>query len=111
MKRCFHGFKLLFALTLLVGLLACQTATPDQPAASATPADPAAIGLAPGSTGNPPLIPHEVDAADTGEVCIGCHKTGEMGAPKYPDWHATLVDCRQCHVPAEGTAQPFAPKY
>jgi len=108
MTRGFGTIKLLFALLLLGGLLACQPAAPTAPA---KPADPAAIGLAPGSTGNPPLIPHEVDAADSGEVCIGCHKTGEEGAPIYPEWHATLVDCRQCHVPAVAGDATFKPSY
>lgn len=109
MKNLSECLKLISALSLLLTLVACQSTAPmSKPAATA---DPAAIGLAPGSTGNPPLIPHEVDAADSGDVCIGCHKTGENGAPKYPEWHATLVDCRQCHVPAAGTAKPFAPNY
>ncbi len=64
-----------------------------------------------GSTGNPPLIPHEVEASDGGESCIGCHKTGEMGAPVYPDWHATLTDCRQCHVVQNEKAADFKVNY
>jgi len=70
-------------------------------------------GLTPatGSTAQPPLIPHEVDAAAGGAVCLECHRTGEGGAPKYPDWHAPLTDCSQCHVPQDATAAPFAPAY
>lgn len=66
---------------------------------------------APGSTAQPPLIPHEVDAAAGNSVCQECHRTGAEGAPPYPHWHATLVDCGQCHVPQEGQVQPFAPRY
>jgi len=95
----------LTAALLLAALLACQSAAPEPPVADS--------GLVPaqGSTGNPPLIPHEVDAADGGEVCLECHRTGEGGAPKYPDWHATLVDCGQCHVAADAKVEPFMPKY
>lgn len=105
MKKCIIACKPLLALLLLSGLLACQ------PAVTTKPADSAEIGLAPGSTGNPPLIPHEVEATDDGDVCIGCHQTGENGAPKYPVWHAELVNCRQCHVPASGSAEPFKTSY
>jgi len=63
-----------------------------------------------GSTGDPPLIPHEVDAADGGDSCQECHRTGEGGAPIYPEWHATLSDCRQCHVP-QVEVEPFSPSY
>ena len=70
-------------------------------------------GLTPatGSTAQPPLIPHEVDAAAGGKDCLECHRNGDGGAPKYPDWHATLVDCSQCHVPQDTKAAPFAPSY
>jgi len=65
----------------------------------------------PGSTGSPPPIPHDVDAADSGTVCLECHKTGEGGAPKTPEWHAGLVDCRECHIRLDEQAVPFAPRY
>lgn len=70
-------------------------------------------GLTPatGSTAQPPLIPHEVDAAAGGKDCLECHRGGAGGAPKYPVWHATLVDCSQCHVPQDATVKPFAPGY
>lgn len=70
-------------------------------------------GLIPGegSTGDPPLIPHEVEAADNGADCLGCHQDGDDGATKVPQWHATLVDCRQCHVPAVSGGAEFMPKY
>ena len=99
---------ILVAGLLLTTLYACQSGTPAAPAAAKAPDS----GLVPDmrSTGNPPLIPHAVDAADSGEVCISCHKTGEMGAPIYPEWHATLVDCRQCHVPA-AEGEPFKTSY
>jgi len=71
---------------------------------------PESLVPAAGSTGNPPLIPHDVDADAGGAVCLECHRTGEGGAPKYPEWHATLSDCLQCHVPQAEVA-PFAPSY
>jgi nitrate reductase cytochrome c-type subunit len=104
-------FSCTIAALVLTLLPACdqeQTPAPKvavKPAAPAKPAPPADTGLVPdlASTGNPPLIPHDVEESDGGEECLGCHKDGE-DAPKMPDWHATLTDCRQCHVPAvEGT--------
>lgn len=70
-------------------------------------------GLTPatGSTSQPPLIPHEVDPAGDNSLCQECHRTGEGGAPKYPAWHATLVDCQQCHVMQDEKVPPFAPGY
>lgn len=101
----------LVVLGLVVSALyACQPGPPVT--GSAEMKAPVDSGLVPDgrSTGNPPLIPHEVDPADGGASCLECHKTGEMGAPIYPEWHATLVDCRQCHVPAvEG--EPFKTSY
>lgn len=94
-------------LLLLVGCLMIFALLPG---CSPEPGRPAALTPAIGSTGDPPLIPHEVDAADGGASCQECHRTGEDGAPKYPDWHATLTDCRQCHV-SQTEVQPFAPSY
>lgn len=86
---------------LLFALSACQTA----PQSSG-------LEVPKGSTGDPPLIPHEVEESDGGAECIGCHATGEMDAPVYPEWHATLVDCRQCHVPADDKGvKPFKTSY
>ena len=81
-------------------LFACQTGLPPEAVVQPPTVE---------STGNPPLIPHDVDDAEGGSVCLECHKTGSNGAPKYPAWHATLSDCKQCHVPAEGKAEPFKP--
>lgn len=72
---------------------------------------PAPPGLqpAPGSTGNPPAIPHPVAEADGGQECLGCHLDGEGGAPQTP--HPQLVDCRQCHIAPEAGVAPFATSY
>jgi nitrate reductase cytochrome c-type subunit len=84
----------------------------EKTAEAAKPAPPADTGLVPdqASTGNPPLIPHEVDPSDGGEECLGCHKDGE-DAPMIPDWHATLTDCRQCHVVSDETVSEFKTSY
>lgn len=89
---------------LLLTLSACQPT----PMADSS----ADQGLVPdqASTGDPPLIPHEVEASDGGEECLGCHEDGEM-APKIPDWHATLTDCRQCHVPYVESSAIFKTQY
>ena len=70
-------------------------------------------GLTPGegSTGDPPLISHTINDADTGADCLACHNDGKDGAPKNPTWHATLVDCRQCHVPVVKGVEPFKTHY
>lgn len=83
--------------------------TPEQSKEPATPVD---TGLVPdqASTGEPPLIPHEVAQTDSGEECLGCHGTGDE-APKIPEWHATLVDCQQCHVVESEQVSDFKPKY
>jgi nitrate reductase cytochrome c-type subunit len=83
-----------------------------KPSAPVKPEIPADTGLVPdqASTGNPPMIPHEVEESDGGEECLGCHKDGE-DAPKIPDWHATLTDCRQCHVPATESTAIFKTQY
>ena len=89
------GVLLLVVLSVSV-LFACSPA-------SLTPGD--------GSTGDPPLIPHEVEEADNGADCLGCHADGDDGAPKVPKWHATLLDCRQCHVPVVDGIEPFKTNY
>ncbi len=94
--------KKLCVLSLLVflaspALVACRSAAP-----TAIPVD---VGLAPGSTGNPPQIPHEVAATDSGEDCLVCHRDGEAGAPQTP--HPWLVDCQQCHIVLEEGVNPF----
>jgi len=89
---------------LFLALAACQ------PAPKTVMGDSGMVP-APGSTGNPPPIPHEVDPADSGIVCLGCHKNGEAGAPKTPEWHAGLVDCRECHIRIDEESAPFAPRY
>ncbi|GAB4172754.1 MAG: hypothetical protein Tsb0017_28420 [Geothermobacteraceae bacterium] len=92
---------LLLAGAALLAVSACQPASQS-----------AGLSVPTGSTGNPPLIPHEVDPADGGAECSACHAKGENGAPKYPAWHATLVDCLQCHVTeANQGIKPFKPKY
>jgi predicted CxxxxCH...CXXCH cytochrome family protein len=63
------------------------------------------------STGDPPLIPHEVEASDNGEDCLACHKDGDDDAPKIPEWHATLTDCRQCHIPYVKNSDVFKTTY
>lgn len=99
MKRCL----VLFICTLFGAVLLGGCHSGAGAPASLTPAE--------GSTASPPLIPHEVDAADGGDSCQECHRTGENGAPKYPEWHATLVDCRQCHVPQADGVSPFNTSY
>ena len=104
------------ALTLLP---ACEQQKPEatpKPVAKvaepAKPAPPADTGLVPdqASTGQPPLIPHEVAQTDSGEECLDCHGSGD-DAPKVPDWHATLVDCQQCHVVEGEKISEFKTKY
>jgi nitrate reductase cytochrome c-type subunit len=104
------------AALILSFLPACEQQQPTpaskqtaKPAATEKVAD---TGLVPdqASTGEPPLIPHEVEQTDSGEECLGCHGTGE-DAPKIPDWHATLVDCQQCHVVKGTQISNFKPKY
>jgi nitrate reductase cytochrome c-type subunit len=105
MKRLNRFFSVWMTIGLvLLTLTACQKAT--------TGAQSGDTGLVPeqASTGNPPLIPHEVEASDGGEECLGCHKDG-VDAPKIPDWHATLTDCRQCHVPYVESSDVFKPEY
>lgn len=94
----------LTAVLLLAGLFACQ---------AGSPAMTAGLDLTPDmrSTGSPPLIPHDIDQYDSNDICLGCHQTGEMGAPKYPDWHATLVDCKQCHIPETAETKTFKTDY
>ncbi|PLX79958.1 MAG: hypothetical protein C0614_07535 [Desulfuromonas sp.] len=89
---------------VLMALSACKT--------TMTGAQSADSGLVPdqASTGDPPLIPHEVEASDGGEECLGCHEDGE-DAPKIPDWHAALTDCRQCHVPYVESSAIFKTPY
>lgn len=105
MKRRSQLFLVSLTLGLLVLILsACQAVvTADQSVDR---------GLVPDqtSTGNPPLIPHEVDASDGGEECLGCHKDGD-DAPMIPDWHATLTDCLQCHIPYVESNATFKTQY
>lgn len=106
------------AALVLAFLPACEHGQDPAPKVAAKPADPpkpapvADTGLIPdqASTGDPPLIPHEVDPSDGGEECLGCHKDGE-DAPKIPDWHATLTDCRQCHVVTGEKISDFKTQY
>jgi nitrate reductase cytochrome c-type subunit len=53
-----------------------------KPSAPVKPELPADTGLVPdqASTGNPPMIPHEVEESDGGEECLGCHKDGVRSA-------------------------------
>lgn len=105
MKRLNQFILLGTAVCLvLLTLSACQT--------TITGTQSADTGLVPdqASTGSPPLIPHEVDASDGGEECLGCHKDGD-DAPKMPEWHATLTDCRQCHVPYVESSAIFKTPY
>lgn len=97
-------FAWLVAGVVVMALSACQAGPTGSPSADS--------GLVPGqaSTGNPPLIPHEVEASDGGEECLGCHKDGD-DAPKIPEWHATLTDCRQCHVPYVESSAVFKTQY
>ncbi len=71
----------------------------------------AGLAVPEGSTGDPPMIPHEVAASDGGAECLECHKDGLDGAPKYPAWHDTLTDCRQCHALLDESAEAFKVKY
>ena len=87
-------------LGLLMVTVGCQTGTPS-----------AGLVVPEGSTGDPPMIPHDVEASDGGASCIECHATGEMDAPVYPEWHATLTDCRQCHALLDENAEDFQVKY
>ncbi len=90
-----------FVLGLLLVMGGCQAGGPSS----------AGLAVPNGSTGDPPMIPHDVEASDGGASCIECHATGEMDAPVYPEWHATLTDCRQCHVVQDEAVQQFMPKY
>jgi len=94
----------LLAGCVLLALAACQ------PAPRVAGGD-GGLVPAPGSTGDPPLIPHDVDAADSGVACLECHRTGEGGAPRTPEWHAGLVDCRECHIRIDEEREPFEPHY
>lgn len=98
-------FACLGAGLLIMTISACQSGTTGLPSSVDQ-------GLVPdqASTGNPPLIPHEVEASDGGEECLGCHKDGD-DAPQIPDWHATLTDCRQCHVPFVESDAIFKTQY
>lgn len=91
----------LIPLLLLLPLFACQPSAPSAAHASLTPA--------PGSTGNPPLIPHEIAANESGRDCLGCHRDGAGGAPVTP--HPQLVDCQQCHIAQQPNVKPFRPGY
>ena len=94
----------LAATLLLVALCACQSSMPGKSnTADLTPDQ--------RSTGDPPLIPHDIEQTDGNDVCQECHRTGEDGAPKYPEWHATLVDCLQCHVPISDEEEIFKTDY
>lgn len=95
----------LLAVLLFAALYGCQA---PQPAAMA-PAANTGLAVPQGSTGNPPLIPHEVARDDGGETCLACHRNGDNDAPKTP--HPQLVDCRQCHIPGTGEVQPFKTSY
>jgi len=97
-------FSAILAGCLAFALTACQSAP-------ATVAADKGLVPSPASTGNPPLIPHDIEDADNGEVCLGCHGAGEGGAPKVPGWHAGLVDCRGCHIHLDEKSQPFSPQY
>ena len=100
MNRLSATVTLSFASALLLlALAACQAPAP--PGATLIPAS--------GSTGDPPIIPHQVADADNGEECLACHRQGEGGAPKTP--HPWLVDCRQCHIPQQGEPGVFKPAY
>ncbi len=90
-----------FICGLLVVMSGCQSSAPKS----------AGLMVPEGSTGDPPMIPHDVEPSDGGESCIECHATGEMGAPVYPDWHATLTDCRQCHALLDENAEAFKVEY
>jgi nitrate reductase (cytochrome), electron transfer subunit len=54
--------------------------------------------------GAPPVIPHQVDDAQSGgKACLACHADGGW-APKFGAYapvvpHPELQSCRQCHVP------------
>lgn len=90
-------FRIATLIPLALVLAACQpTAKPG-------------LQPAPGSTGNPPAIPHYVAADDAGEQCLDCHREGDGGAPRTP--HPQLVDCRQCHIDLQQGVRPFAPSY
>ena len=96
-----HLASLLVASLVFSVLAACQSTAP-----SVAPATAAVdVGVAPGSTGDPPQIPHEVAATDSGEDCLMCHREGEAGAPVTP--HPWLVDCQQCHIALEPGVAPF----
>jgi len=95
----------LFVCLLFASLYGCQATPPATP----TPAADTGLAVPEGSTGNPPLIPHEVDADDGGETCLACHRNGDNDAPKTP--HPQLVDCRQCHIPGTGEVKPFTTSY
>lgn len=52
------------------------------------------------SEGEPPLIPHRVNDADTARECLRCHETGKKGAPVTS--HPERKACTQCHLPTGG---------
>jgi len=53
--------------------------------------------------GDPPVVPHKMEANASGEACLVCHLEGKNGAPPSP--HAVRIDCVQCHVQGEITAK------
>ncbi|WP_146032921.1 hypothetical protein [Geothermobacter hydrogeniphilus] len=94
----------LISFLLLALFWGCQTAQPTAPAVSDS-----SLSVPAGSTGNPPLIPHDVAADEGGDTCLGCHRDGDNGAPKTE--HPQYVDCRQCHIPGTGDVKPFSTSY
>ena len=48
---------------------------------------------------DPPVIPHMVSEAMSGEQCLSCHRTGVKKAPVTS--HPERLGCTQCHVQGE----------
>jgi cytochrome c-type protein NapB len=63
--------------------------------------------------GEPPVIPHAVDASQTsGRLCLACHADGGW-VPRFDAYtpltpHPELDSCQDCHSPAEPGRRPPA---
>lgn len=77
--------------------------------AAAEAAPTALAGVEPTAPLGPPNIPHPLERHTD---CVGCHREGAGGAPRFPDDHASRTNdtCQGCHQLAAATpAVPATP--